>query len=373
MLALSQNLERDFYRCDSAIPIDHRAIGCEYILGLLQGAVLKGHCPYALLRKAGLPESVYDDPEAVLTGVEFQRLLYAIQGELNDIFMGFMEQPGKLAMHKEQTRVRYYCGSVGEALTTTTRFREAIRSDISYDYIVDDDKHEFTLVNHYKTVEGVDAMLLHWSRLMTFCKYYSWLAGKHIPLVRACFSGPKPSEGVLENCYSIFNCDIWFNQPETSHTFDKKYLSYPIIRSEGEDMDFVINYPDWFTIPGHDTSWTRHTEQVLKRLQQDGIWSPSIAMVAGMLSLNARALRRHLAQENETFVRIKSRMRCGRAIKLLVSTELPIAEVSLKVGFAEPGDFTRAFVGWTGMSPKAYRCEYRNDPDLLMKLRISGQ
>ncbi len=62
-----------------------------------------------------------------------------------------------------------------------------------------------------------------------------------------------------------------------------------------------------------------------------------------------------LARENESFQKIKVRVRCDLAIKLLLDSQLPISVVADKVGFAEPGDFTRAFTQWTGQTPKDYR------------------
>ncbi len=38
-----------------------------------------------------------------------------------------------------------------------------------------------------------------------------------------------------------------------------------------------------------------------------------------------------------------------------MNSQLPISVVADKVGFAEPGDFTRAFTQWTGQTPKDYR------------------
>lgn len=333
-------------------------VGAEHIRGFLQGAVLNGYDPAVLLERAGLPAEVYEDPEATLDGCEFQRLFLTVQREMNDIFMGFLEQPGKPAADAEQVKARHRCETFGEAIRISTQFREAVRNDLHYNYVLDNDRHEFSLVVAYRLREGVDARLFYWHRMLQIYKFYCWLVGKRLKLNRVSFATPAPDNELARSCYEIFNCEVRFDQSETSLTFDKRYLLYPVVRSESEAGDFFGAHPDWFEIAGEDRSWTRQVEQVLLRLRQEQMWSPPIAIVAKVLGVSARTLRRQLGRENETFQAIKSRLRCDQAIRLLVTSDLPITTIADQVGFAEPGDFTRAFIGWTGVTPSAYRAKH---------------
>ena len=49
------------------------------------------------------------------------------------------------------------------------------------------------------------------------------------------------------------------------------------------------------------------------------------------------------------------------AVEYLTQTNLPLLEVAAKVGFSEASTFHRAFKGWTGLTPGAYR-QAHNEP-----------
>ncbi len=209
----------------------------------------------------------------------------------------------------------------------------------------------------YRLREGIDEHIFYWHRLMLIYRYWSWVIGKRVKLIRVSFATPKP--GYALDYPALFNCEVLFEQDYNSITFDTRYLQYPIVRSENESEEFVTKNTDWLTAPGQDRSWSRQVEDVLIRLQRDDIWSPSIEQVADILAMSARTLRRLLARENETFQALRGRVRCEYAKKLLVTTDTPITVVASEIGYAEPGVFTRAFLGWTHVTPSDYRAAHR--------------
>ena len=52
---------------------------------------------------------------------------------------------------------------------------------------------------------------------------------------------------------------------------------------------------------------------------------------------------------------ILERVRCARATRLLLETQLPILEIALSLGYTEHPNFTRAFLTWTGHTPNSFR------------------
>ncbi|MGL4303526.1 MAG: helix-turn-helix domain-containing protein, partial [Sphingomonas sp.] len=96
-------------------------------------------------------------------------------------------------------------------------------------------------------------------------------------------------------------------------------------------------------------------------LQRAQIWSASIETVAQRLHSRSRRLRRNLAEDGESFQSIRKRLRGEIAGAYLLATELPITEVGYRVGFSEPGSFTRNFADWAGMTPSEYRARYKSD------------
>jgi AraC-like DNA-binding protein len=74
-----------------------------------------------------------------------------------------------------------------------------------------------------------------------------------------------------------------------------------------------------------------------------------------------RRLRRDLALEGEGFQQIRTRLRGELAAAYLLVTDLPITEVGYRVGFSEPGSFSRNFTEWAGLTPTQYRDRYKPD------------
>lgn len=341
--------------------VHHSTLSHRHILGFLQGAVKRGLQPEALLRAAAISPSAYADPRARIDGVQFQRLLTVLEQELNDAFMGFTDQPAKLALYREQSRARFRCDTLGEAIKVSTQFREAVRNDVAYEYLSDSRRHTFTLTVRYRLRRGADDTVFYTHRMMLIYKYFCWLVGRRIRLNGVYFAFREPPAEDAVDYSKLFGCGVRFDQGINALTFDSSYLRIPIARAETEQADFIDSYPDWFTVPGEDRSWTGRVEQEIARLQQADVWSPSILQVAERIHTPARALRRQLAREGATFQAIKARLRCEVAVRMLVTTEVPVTLVAGQIGFAEPGDFTRAFKIWMGCPPSAYRRQYSCD------------
>ncbi len=332
-------------------------IGNEYIRGLLQGIVLKGLDPYAVLQQAGIPPQAYDDPNARLDGTQLHSLIMAAKQVSNDYFLGFMDYPAKLPMESEVVEKAMQTDTLSEALEATSRFLENYRPDYIYRLRVDERTHEFQMELHYKTREGLDPHFLYFYRLGQIYKFCCWLTGNRIKLTRICFLEECP-----DYCFDyaqMFHCEVQFNQPECLLCFDQKYATAKMIRTSPEILDFTTRYTDWFTIPGQERSLASQVEHILLELQAEGSFNPPLKAIAEILSINPRTIRRMLVRENESFHKIKVRLRCELAIKLLLNSEHPISVVADKVGFSEPGDFTRSFALWTGQTPRAYRLAHR--------------
>jgi AraC-like DNA-binding protein len=74
-----------------------------------------------------------------------------------------------------------------------------------------------------------------------------------------------------------------------------------------------------------------------------------------MLSVSPRSLQRLLMEHGTTFSQVVESSQRQSAFQLLVSTELSISEISVRLGYNDPSNFGRAFRSWTGQSPKQWR------------------
>jgi AraC-like DNA-binding protein len=82
---------------------------------------------------------------------------------------------------------------------------------------------------------------------------------------------------------------------------------------------------------------------------------PRVEWVARKMDLSGRSLQRYLNGQNTTFESVMDRILTRHSINLLESGAMPITELALQLGYADPSHFVRAFRRWTGQTPGEFR------------------
>ena len=83
--------------------------------------------------------------------------------------------------------------------------------------------------------------------------------------------------------------------------------------------------------------------------------------VARELAVGTRTLQRRLADEDTTWLEVLNTTRERLARHYLETSEMSPAEVSFLLGFEDPNSLFRAFQRWTGTTPESWRAEARTD------------
>jgi AraC-like DNA-binding protein len=94
-------------------------------------------------------------------------------------------------------------------------------------------------------------------------------------------------------------------------------------------------------------------QQIVTRLLPDGY--PGVETVAEMVRVSARTLQRRLSEEGLTFAGLVARARFDVAQRMLDDPARKVVDVALDLGYSDHAHFTRAFVRWTGLSPREFR------------------
>ncbi|HEY0530048.1 MAG TPA: helix-turn-helix transcriptional regulator [Actinoplanes sp.] len=81
----------------------------------------------------------------------------------------------------------------------------------------------------------------------------------------------------------------------------------------------------------------------------------SLSEVARAVAMHPRTVQRALGDEGLAFAEILDCVRRERARGLLTGTDVPFAEVSARLGFAEPAVLTRCARRWWGQTPSQVR------------------
>jgi AraC-like DNA-binding protein len=85
----------------------------------------------------------------------------------------------------------------------------------------------------------------------------------------------------------------------------------------------------------------------------------SASDIAGLLSIHRRTLTRRLKSGGMGYRAIANEIRFEIARQLLQDTELPLGQIAAALSYSEASAFTRAFRGWSGRTPTAWRAEAR--------------
>lgn len=102
-----------------------------------------------------------------------------------------------------------------------------------------------------------------------------------------------------------------------------------------------------------------HEEEDIAEQGQRLIWAytppPSREQLAAMLNISTRTLARRLRAQGTSYNKLLRTVQSQRAMNYLRETSLNVAEIADRLGYSEPAAFTRAFQGWTGVAPLAWR------------------
>jgi AraC-like DNA-binding protein len=212
-------------------------------------------------------------------------------------------------------------------------------------------------------VPAVDRNILVWIRFVWIYHFFSWLIGRPLTLRGVCVQGPRPVQENGFDRFALFRCPVSYGAPIDALGYDRADLTARLVHTSIKDYDeYYSSEPDWFAASGPAPRWRERTQQVLIELQRAGLRSAPIEVVAARLRTRPRRLRADLANEGESFQDIRTRLRGELAGAYLLASDLPVASIAFKLGFSEPGSFSRHFIAWSGMPPSAYRARYISDP-----------
>ena len=298
----------------------------------------------ALLRTAQI-----DAPGGgTVSSTEFGKLWLAIAAGMNDEFFGNAARPmrpGSFALLGHAVR---HAPTLDAALRRALRFLQVAIDEPYGTLSVRQGRAVITLHDSSNT-RSAFAYRTYWVILHGLT---CWLARTRIPLFELEFACPAPRYSF--DYHDFFGAPVMFETKQGSLSFDAKYLSIPVQRSEAALKRFLRAAPGSF-LTGYqqDEGAQGLVLGVLKTC--DPLEWPGFETLAADLNRSPSVLRRQLRSQGQSYRALKADQRRRLATALLTETDDPIAEIAAKLGYAEPSAFYRAFHSWTGKPPGALR------------------
>lgn len=310
-----------------------------------------------ILEAAEISPFLLGDDRSRITDDQLVRLVQAMWRSTDDELLGLGTHPLPRGTFRLLCYALLGSGDLGEALA---RVRGFLRAAPAIPLTVESDDKTTALVLDARP-SGNPAHLLILIGLAAAHRVFSWMLDRNLKLVHVTLPFSTPED--LEDLRYAFDAAVVFDAPKASIVFANRWLSYPLVRDQADIEEFVNNSPRAILRPPRYRS--TFADQV-RRLVDRGLRrgdALDAASVAEQLAVSQQTMRRRLAKQDTSFRQLSEEVRRDVAVTALVAGRESIAELAARLGYSEPSAFSRAFRGWTGSAPGAYRAVTSASPN----------
>ena len=324
-----------------------------FVRAIVQGYARYGMDPAKALRAAQIAPREVGKANARVTALQFEALNAHAMQELDDEALGWFTRRLPWGSYGMLCRASLTAPDLGVAIKRWCRHHRLLTDDIVLDLqvaggvatvAVTEQRdlgalREFCLVSSLRFLHG----------------YACWAIDSRIPLRSADFPYAAPPH---RDAYPLmFTGELHFNAPRAGYSFDERYLHLPLQRDEAA-LRTMLKRALPLTVLQYrrDRLLGQRVRELLRTRPHEAANADALA---ALLHLSSRTLHRQLREEQLSLQALKDEVRQAQSIDQLRRTDKPIKQVALAVGFRNEKSFARAFRGWTGRSPGAFR---RGDP-----------
>lgn len=342
------------------LSVSQRTLGG--LLGQFEVANIERKEGEEILRSAGLPAVAYDDPFFPLSLEEDFEILNAIRKRL------WTDVSVEVGLFRVAliTRVHMF-GALGLAWQSAPTVLDAMNLSIAYPQIGWGRSRMVLEVSPTEErvtyeIERVPSVFSNPDELAETTKYAllidlsvavalfldivtdrSLLRAVHLPY-------PKPDDWEVLAEYIPF--PVQFDADTAAAVFEPGLSGHVPKRSHALSFKLAMRLLE------HEAALLTEDIGLPERVKR-WLWSesppPKKSEIAERLGMAERSLTRRLAKEGATYNDLLAEVQSERAKNLLSTGALTISQVAYRVGYSDPAAFTRAFTGWCGESPSAWR------------------
>lgn len=317
---------------------------------ILEGARRRGLDLAPLVRRVGIAPALLAAPRARVTQAQYAALMLLLRRLLRDELWGLCSQPVPMGSFVWCCRLLVHTATLGDALRTGLGYFHRLLADFTPRLQVEAGMAHVRLVSRRPRDPGLG----YADRCFCFLCYglASWLVARRIPVSEVTY---RPIDrGLSSDATRLFQAPVSYHADAVGFRFDARWLQLPVVQNTQSLNEFLRAAPAGLLVRYRDQA--RLSERVRRLLRRQGpAQMPTLEQVARQLALTPQTLRRRLAREGLSFQGLKDDLRRDAAIGDLADPRLTLADIAVRVGFADVSTFHRAFKAWTGLAPGAYR------------------
>jgi len=192
--------------------------------------------------------------------------------------------------------------------------------------------------------------LIHSTAMMIGFRILRSLCGTSLRPVEVRLAQGAPVDAAVYR--EMFDSPVRFDAPLSMIVFERRWLDAEIPNADPHLLRLLNEMV--LALEGQARlSLAHRVRRVLRNSVLAG--TANARHVGEIFSLSERGLRRHLAREGVSLNELIGEARFVVADQLLEQTGMPLGEIAVALHYADLSAFSRAFRGWTGVPPSAWR------------------
>ncbi|NGY04876.1 AraC family transcriptional regulator [Solimonas terrae] len=319
-----------------------------YARTLIHSAEAKGYGETVICDAIPIARALLRDQAAPIDPGTFFRVSRNLKLLMADEFCGFTRAPCPIGTFEMMCEGTVSGGPLGPALQRAFAFYATQAPELRFELRRHGELAAIELQVAHPECDPQGFLNEWW--FMLWAHMSGWLIGEEVPVVAADFAHARA--GRPEEYSEMLSGLCRFSQPQARLLIPARYLERPTVRSRADLNGFLVpkSLDTHALYDGHLSFKSQLKARLREQLAQTQTL-PSIEDAAGECHVSSQTLRRRLQAECSSYRLVKEEVRRELALKFLGDAELPIGEVSLRAGFAEPNGLTRALKSWAGLSP----------------------
>jgi AraC-like DNA-binding protein len=307
----------------------------------------------AVLRQAGLPQSLLQQPRVLLKTEELFALWRAIGVVGTNSAIG-------LQLGTESKSERFHpaglaslsCENLGAAIDRMARYKQLTCPE---EIQQEKDDVEWSIQFHWLLAEDVEPAVL-----IDCC--FAWIlsiarcgTGTRISPIRLELAQPREHAKTMER---HFGCPVVCGAPRNALVFHAEDAKRTFVTRNAELLAMLA--PQFEAEIRQESSDENFVERVRVAIQQKLTGQrPTIDDIADTLHISSRTLQRRLQEEGSSFQKVLDEARHQLARRYLNNSVLELNEAAYLLGYEDGNSFVRAFRGWEGVPPARWREQQR--------------
>lgn len=324
-------------------------VSITFVHSMLQGVRARGLALDCFLDDAGIAPALLDQTNSRVTVQQLVALFESLVERLDDDGLGLQSRPLKRGSFALIARSALSAPTLDVALRRMARTYRLLQDDVFLE--LRREGPQAGLVLRFANPAVSWPNFLHELLLRVFWRLLAWLAGGKLPIVRFDFTFECPA--YAQSYGRVFPAPLAFGQAQSAFWFDASYLRHRVRQDEQSLFQFLSKAQANILLP--PSTLDSASASVRSHLLQTQPRWPDLAATAGSLHMSSATLQRRLATEGTSFQALKDALRRDLAVVRLNTSTVPLATLACELGFSDSASFQRAFKGWTGNAPGAYR------------------